>query len=149
MHFACYFQKKPLVFSYTKLTAWPSYRGLWVFTVSFCIYVKYCYLKGLSVTKYTLYNFQDVLLKINYMNNACWCSKYSLFVRISSCLKADAAVALLSVSLLSVGYCLDIHVNKTIFLLLHGRQSYGLHLFVCCSWLCIWLLLCFYCLGQS
>lgn len=99
-----------------------------------CIYaLNICYLKGLSVTKYTLYNFRVVLLKINYVNNVCWYSKYSLLVRISFCLKADTAVALLSVSLLSVGYCLDIHVNKTVFLLLHGRKSYGLHLFVCCS----------------
>jgi hypothetical protein len=66
-----------------------------------------CYMSGLSVTKYTLFNFRDVLLKINYMNNSCWCSIYSLFVRISSCWKTDTAVALLSASLLSVGYCWD------------------------------------------
>lgn len=122
--------------------------------------------------------FPGCLLKINYMNNT-WCSEYSLFVRISSCWKADTAVALLSASLLIVeccweiiwiflgncldiagtflgffGYCCDIfgysldifdivwillgyylgiYISKTVFILLHGRQPYGLHLFVCCS----------------
>ena len=64
------------------------------------------------------------------MNNACWFSKYSLFVRISSCLKADTAVALLSVSLLSIGYCLDI-----IWVLF----GYCLILFGCCLDI-IWIL---------